>query len=455
MKKRKGVNYILSLLASVLGIGGLANKVLGLVRKVRKRVQKALTKLWLKIKKAGKKIWRKLGFGKKKKKEKEGSDNVSNKNIDIWEDEVPFTSVENEQHTLYFKEKGDRDELYMHSKDDHVENHLNNAKNLAETDSERENVEAGLTYYKKEVLPINVQLSKLENKRVKLLNATGDNTKKIEANDKKIKEKNKKQDEVLLKLGKLFKAIKFEDKVVPTAVKTKVTSKQDSKGRPVHVEASPLTWIAGNTTGSSPYQKPTGWSYAQDVEEIRKGIYIRGHMLNDNIHGPGVTWNLVPITRVINSNMEVQAESKGKEVLKEKHRIMWYKTTVIDYYNNTDNENDKYFPTQLKVEWGSYKDNDVNKAIIDKGNATFSQGKPAMPFNINDLGEKLLSDKLGVDKKFAKAITEERKANGWFNDQDNFEIRMNKYYENRKDKGILTTGIDQIEILIDSEKAIF
>ncbi|MEW7277027.1 hypothetical protein ABW636_00350 [Aquimarina sp. 2201CG1-2-11] len=99
MKKRKGVNYILSLLASVLGIGGLANKVLGLVRKVRKRVQKALTKLWLKIKKAGKKIWRKLGFGKKKEKEGSATKTKEEEVIDI-DEKTPFV-VANEDHDLW------------------------------------------------------------------------------------------------------------------------------------------------------------------------------------------------------------------------------------------------------------------------------------------------------------------------------------------------------------------
>ncbi|TCI94796.1 DNA/RNA non-specific endonuclease [Tenacibaculum sp. M341] len=56
----KAVPVVIGLLASVLGIGGLANKVLGIVRKIRKRVEKALFSLWTKIKNAGRKVWRKL-----------------------------------------------------------------------------------------------------------------------------------------------------------------------------------------------------------------------------------------------------------------------------------------------------------------------------------------------------------------------------------------------------------
>lgn len=200
---------------------------------------------------------------------------------------------------------------------------------------------------------------------------------------------------------------------------------------------------------TSAFQNPLGWDDTKG--EIRDGIYIRGHMLNDNIHGPGVSWNLVPITRVMNTNMEVQAESKGKEVLKNKHRIMWYKTTILNYYNDTDNPNDRYFPTSLRVEWGDLKNSkgayDPKGKITDPQVKEFTQGKPALPFSINDLGETLLIKKLDLNPKFAKAITEERKANGWFKDLDKFEDRMTLYYKNSKsqDLDILLDVIDQLE----------
>ncbi|WP_295213433.1 hypothetical protein [uncultured Chryseobacterium sp.] len=460
----KAVPVLIGFLASLLGIGGLADKVLGVIRKIRMRIENAIVKFWNFIKGKAGKLLSKIGVGgKKDKKEKKTVERGKiSKGIEWWNDKIAFENVENAKHTLYFKGEGKDAKLYMQSKDDHVMNHLNNAKKAAGTKSEEESVNAGIAHYQNEVLPLNYKLNKLEGDRIKLTNDNkdGKNDAKIEANEKATKEQNKLQDVALETLAKLFKAIKFDDEVQPTTVKTTVTSKQDSMGRALEVEANPLTWMPGNTKGSSPYQNPLGWDHA--TEDIRNTIYIRGHMLNDNIHGPGATWNLVPITRVMNSNMEVKAESIGKQVLSEKgkHMIMWYKTKVVDYHKPNDNENDKYFPQEIRIEWGYYKNKegnyDAKGEIVDKNYADFKQGKPAMPYNINDLGEKLLVDKLNLNPKFAKAVTEERKTEkGAFEDIRKFEERMTDYYLNRKDKDILNSELDEIDSLEKNNKITF
>jgi len=70
----KALPVVIGFLAALLGLGGLAGKVIGLIRKLQARVEKALISLWKKIKKlAGKfinKIKSKLGFGKKEDKDK-------------------------------------------------------------------------------------------------------------------------------------------------------------------------------------------------------------------------------------------------------------------------------------------------------------------------------------------------------------------------------------------------
>lgn len=71
----KAVPVVIGLLASILGIGGLARKVIKLFKKIQKRVEKALVKLWKKIKKMAKKFLKKFktkkGDAKKIKKENE------------------------------------------------------------------------------------------------------------------------------------------------------------------------------------------------------------------------------------------------------------------------------------------------------------------------------------------------------------------------------------------------
>jgi len=69
----KAVPVLIGLLASVLGIGGIANKVLGLIRKIRKRIVKAITAFWMRVKKGAGKLLRKIGVGKKKDRKGEDS----------------------------------------------------------------------------------------------------------------------------------------------------------------------------------------------------------------------------------------------------------------------------------------------------------------------------------------------------------------------------------------------
>ncbi|PVV49405.1 hypothetical protein DD829_22765 [Chryseobacterium sp. HMWF035] len=472
----RAVPVLIGFLASLLGIGGLADKILGVIRKIRQRIENAIVKFWNFIKGKAKGLLGKMGVGKfnankKDKKEKKiGEHGKASKGTEWWNDEIIFKNIENVNHKLYFKGEGENAKLYMQSTPNYVINHLNKAKEVAQTASERKNVEAGITHYKNVLMPLNDKLSRLENDRIKLTkdNKDGKNNAKITAKEKSISEQNELQDKALEKLSILFQAIKFDDGVQPTTVKTFVTSKQDSMGRALEVEANPLTWMPGNTKGSPPRdgQSPLGWNHATEKgvkkeNKIRDLIYIRGHLLNDNIHGPGVSWNLVPITRVMNSNMEEHAEKKGKQVLEEnqRHRIMWYKTTIEEYYDASKNENDQYFPKRIRVEWAEYinKDGnyDVNGVKTNPGIKVFEQGKPAMPYNINDLGEKLLVDKLNLNPKFAKAVTEERKNNGMFERIDFFEERMTNYYANRKDKEVLDFGLTTIDDLRKIDKITF
>lgn len=85
----------------------------------------------------------------------------------------------------------------------------------------------------------------------------------------------------------------------------------------------------------------------------------------------------------------------------------------------------------------------------------FTQGKPTMPYNINDLGETLLVNKLNLNTKFTKAVTEERKKNGLFKDIRKFEERMTVYYLNRIDKEVFNSGMDDISNLEYTKKVIF
>ena len=69
----KAVPVLIGLLASILGISGLADRVLGVIRKIRQRITAGITKFWNFVKEKGKGLLNKAGsvVGKKDNKTKE------------------------------------------------------------------------------------------------------------------------------------------------------------------------------------------------------------------------------------------------------------------------------------------------------------------------------------------------------------------------------------------------
>ncbi|KUJ55321.1 phage tail protein [Chryseobacterium aquaticum] len=70
----RAVPVLIGFLASLLGIGGLADKILGVIRKIRKRIENAIVKFWTFVKGKSGKLLSKIGVDKKNKKEKKAKD---------------------------------------------------------------------------------------------------------------------------------------------------------------------------------------------------------------------------------------------------------------------------------------------------------------------------------------------------------------------------------------------
>ncbi|HKG47255.1 MAG TPA: helix-hairpin-helix domain-containing protein [Pyrinomonadaceae bacterium] len=84
-------------------------------------------------------------------------------------------------------------------------------------------------------------------------------------------------------------------------------------GDPVakQMEANPLTIDPGGLAGSAPHQETRLWKAVNQ----RANEYVRGHLLNHHVYGPGENRNLVPITRSANTTMEKQAEHVIKKAV--------------------------------------------------------------------------------------------------------------------------------------------
>ncbi|WP_210150120.1 phage tail protein [Chryseobacterium scophthalmum] len=105
----RAIPVLIGFLASLLNLGGLADKILGVIRKIRQRIENAIVKFWNFIKGKAAKLLSKTGIGKLGKK-KEKVDDKHIKNMDSEIAPEPFT-MNGEKHTLTFEKR----KIYMAS----------------------------------------------------------------------------------------------------------------------------------------------------------------------------------------------------------------------------------------------------------------------------------------------------------------------------------------------------
>jgi len=419
------IPIILSFAARFVGLSGIGKAIRKVIETIQKPFKKILNKMIAFLVKQVKKL-----FKSGKAKVKAAVAGI----FEWWKKKKKFIAADNGKHEVFYKGTNYDTKLFLASENpDSLLKKLDDTLN--ETDSSdkdnKKNIGKAKRYYRESVVPTEEKLRNLQKKGRSLKKQSS-----IDDNQKEINKIDKKHDKVFNKLKDHLSKIKFKSDATPTTVKTKVTKAPDGLKRPKKVTAEPLTWAAGNTKGSSPKEEPVGWNFANSG--IREGVYIRGHLLNDNIHGPGVAWNMVPITRTMNTAMESQAESKGKAVLKDTSKIMFYEATVNSYYTDSGVVPDHvYFPSKLTIKWGDLKKNDKydeNGKRTNTQSKSFTQGRPAMPFNINDLGRTLLVSKLSFDPKFAKVVNDLRKNDGRFTEFSDFNDRITAFYSNKPNR---------------------
>ena len=97
----------------------------------------------------------------------------------------------------------------------------------------------------------------------------------------------------------------------------------------------PLTKIG--PPGTVPSASSEKWERLNLRREGKRSYYIRGHLLNHNIHGPGSTWNnLTPLSQKGNKNHLSLVEKVVKEAVK-KGSILYYQ--VIAKFDRKNNQN--------------------------------------------------------------------------------------------------------------------
>jgi hypothetical protein len=79
-------------------------------------------------------------------------------------------------------------------------------------------------------------------------------------------------------------------------------------------------------TGSEPREVNPLW---KKVNDKRPKTYIRGHLLNHNLFGPGINANMTPIHRKTNGDMSRRVEEKVKDAVLNQNKVVSYGVKVI------------------------------------------------------------------------------------------------------------------------------
>lgn len=107
-----------------------------------------------------------------------------------------------------------------------------------------------------------------------------------------------------------------------------------SKGAAVSAEATILS--SDHPPGNPPGDNADIWAELGNLGEglgktVRQHSYVQGHLLNHNLGGPGMRFNLTPITKRANNKHKAEVETTLKAEVNKKSRslVVYYKVTAL------------------------------------------------------------------------------------------------------------------------------
>jgi len=299
----KLVPIAIALLARLLGISGITDKIKEIIFKVQAMVDRAIDKVLDKIVAVVKKL---VG----------GLKSAAKGLVAWWTKRESFQSPDGHDHEVFFEGSGPDAHLVVASR-----------------------------------TPARGAAAVLEKARSKHPDEVKEGLKAVEAMrvaTAKLPEDPKQEaviDRNLKTLARVFKTIGVSGasdlpvtKVVPST----------SSGRAQKVVADPLTKLPGNTKGSTASGSPLGWELAQAANDLVGSIWVRAHLLAYILHGPGnENWNLTPANKSANGQMSVDVELNASAEMK-KGNVVTY-TTVVDYGYKGELENQ--FASKIHVNY--------------------------------------------------------------------------------------------------------
>lgn len=82
--------------------------------------------------------------------------------------------------------------------------------------------------------------------------------------------------------------------------------------------------------GTAPQDDPPVWKALADLgaglgQKVRKDWYVQGHLLNHNLGGPGMRFNMAPIAKRSNKEHLASVESLIKKEVMDDHKVLYYR----------------------------------------------------------------------------------------------------------------------------------
>lgn len=280
------VPLIIAFLARLLGITGITEKIVGIIKKIHSKVDQAIDKVIGKIA-AG--IGKLVGAGKA----------AVGKAVEWWKERKPFKTPKGVSHEIYF------------------------------TGDEKKPVPMVAS---RDPKPIEYKLSEF----MKLANEPGasderKNEKGRIAKTQKMLKKDPNSGDIVTELRILFDVFEPVSTAKKFSLKTPVTKKLEVNDTvAVHMV---VDWLdAEHAKGGSPPKdsalRTVMNHLVTDPAKQSPDKYVKGHLLNENLGGKGEAENLFPITGKANSQHLHSTEKPVKDWVINKKKWAWYEVKV-------------------------------------------------------------------------------------------------------------------------------
>lgn len=392
------VPVLISLLASVMGLGGIAKQVKKVIETITKPINKAIDMVVDKIVKFAKKILGTVKAGAKKVKEKAKA--VAKKIASWWKAKAGFKDKTGHAHTLSYKGEKKSAKLYVASSNPtHIPAFLADRKTQAKAGGTKyalADVQAAESYHKGSVVPAENALKAADSS-----GAAANAKKPVDDNEKLVKTLETHLDH----LGSTWLSTFFDPgdaKDFPPAKLPVMANNMKAK----NFEADYI--VAGTPKNKYKYKVKTGtesgehvgnlhgWKDLQGAKLTSGGAkYVRMHLLPHKLGGDAVDSNLTPargdlFNTPFSAAVEQPAIQTATEGVEPNRKPIWY-TFKITYWPSTTKPPAAWtagapypadaFPNHIEAKWGFYKTANAASTKIERDPTPKGQksDSPALP----------------------------------------------------------------------------